>query len=51
MADPQRSDRDGYPSCYSIGYQDGQNDAQNKMVMQDAKDTVQNGVVVIILII
>ncbi len=30
LADPQHCDRDGYPSCYGIGYQDGQNEAQNR---------------------
>jgi hypothetical protein len=29
LADPMHCDRGGYPSCYSIGYQNGQNDAQS----------------------
>jgi hypothetical protein len=29
LADPIHCDTGGYPSCYSIGYQNGQNDVQN----------------------
>jgi hypothetical protein len=29
--DPEHCDKSGWPSCYTIGYQDGQSDAQNGM--------------------